>query len=708
MADIPSELSTGIVHGRFLFAVIDSDDTSQEPDAVPASGTVKFKASVPYLPVGSTADGPVTVINTVFTGVLDHEGFLCTPYPLSTAPMHRGVRLIATDDPSAAVQDWTWAAEYQFDPVEGAKAGIPSHSFALPSGSAVDLTTLVSVPSSPGYGLPQAEAAINETIVSALVVGDDLQLTRRNGETFIAGNVRGDKGDKGDKGDPGDGIPAGGAALQIIRRNAGNTTTEWITLDRSHVGLTNVDNTSDADKPVSTAVASALQGKADITELEAVAPENGVRAVGKGELVVNVRDYGAVGDGVADDTAAIQAAVDSLGSGAAFGGGTVLFDNGSYNVSSTIQINKHGVHLRGTGGFTAILRAVEGLTGPLVHYAIPDAIIRGVRISDLRFYMRNIEATAFRVEGGYDNCMFENIYADGSGGAANVIEIVPPSGGSISVGQTMTFVNVWAEGSKNPATVHTGAAWKIDHTQEANFIGCKGFGGSENSGTAWEISNSRGIQLYGCSFARALNGLVVDASARDTIGITIDGVTIEGASNSITTRGTFRVASMKVSGIRAQVMDLVSAGPISLTSTDSSVIDSGNIQVVINAGCNNNSVTTSDFSKVTDSGSNSTVIARASANGAMSMPAFNARGRVRYMGPGADTWEHAFESGNLVSKFRGSSGIVDALTIRSSPSDGFTSVMLTVNRAGSVTTAPVSYGAPDSGGTGFRVLRIPN
>lgn len=57
---------------------------------------------------------------------------------------------------------------------------------------------------------------------------------------------------KGDKGDTGTGVPTGGTALQTIRKNVNNTATEWVTFDKSLVGLPKVDNTSDAEKPLST------------------------------------------------------------------------------------------------------------------------------------------------------------------------------------------------------------------------------------------------------------------------------------------------------------------------------------------------------------------------------------------------------------------------------------------------------------------------
>lgn len=56
----------------------------------------------------------------------------------------------------------------------------------------------------------------------------------------------------------------------------------------------------------------------------------------KGTIGVNVRDYGAVGDGVADDTAAFNAALADLVNG---GGGTFYMPHGNYKINSKILID---------------------------------------------------------------------------------------------------------------------------------------------------------------------------------------------------------------------------------------------------------------------------------------------------------------------------------------------------------------------------------
>lgn len=101
-------------------------------------------------------------------------------------------------------------------------------------------------------------------------------------------------------GPPGAGVPAGGAPLQVVRKNAVGNTTEWVTPSKAMVGLSNVDNTKDEDKPVSTPQAVALG---------MLTPSNGARPVGKNELVINVLDYGTPTN--VEDTAMLQAAANA-------------------------------------------------------------------------------------------------------------------------------------------------------------------------------------------------------------------------------------------------------------------------------------------------------------------------------------------------------------------------------------------------------------
>lgn len=220
--DIPINISTGMVTGRYIADVIDGTDAGSEPDVIPVQGKIVFMSSVEYLPVPTAIPGPVTIMRHDIVGVLDSEGYLCTPMPNSLEPQYRGVKLIANDNPDIAVQNWTWDVTYLFDPIEGKRSVVRPHGFFLPGGTEVDLTLVAKVPSSPGYSLPQAEAAalraenaaaaaagtvqemsgmvveaLGQTLTTGSVEGDNLFLLNQNGAKIDAGNVRGAKGDPG-------------------------------------------------------------------------------------------------------------------------------------------------------------------------------------------------------------------------------------------------------------------------------------------------------------------------------------------------------------------------------------------------------------------------------------------------------------------------------------------------------------------------------
>ncbi|MCW2132876.1 phosphodiester glycosidase family protein [Arthrobacter sp. VKM Ac-2550] len=221
----PENISTVKVVGRFLAGRVGAP-TVTGSTAVPARVTVDFVPEVSKIPAPAAAPAPVTFygggLPGPVRGVLDYEGYLCTPDPENPDyPSQRGVYLIATDDESLAVMDWTWRVTVKAD-----GRVLDSYPIAVPQDAVtLDLTLTAPVPSSEGYGLPQAEAAVAAassaavasagsaqdaedaagraetyaagSVTAGTVTGDNLILTRHNGQTLNAGNVRGRQGEPG-------------------------------------------------------------------------------------------------------------------------------------------------------------------------------------------------------------------------------------------------------------------------------------------------------------------------------------------------------------------------------------------------------------------------------------------------------------------------------------------------------------------------------
>jgi hypothetical protein len=114
--------------------------------------------------------------------------------------------------------------------------------------------------------------------------------------------------------------------------------------------------------------------------------------------VANVRDFGATGDGVTNDTVAIQAAIDSL----AATGGTVFFPTGEYRIARNIGTNDRwgvkvvnsNISLVGAGNSTKLRRfntdiSTYALAYPIVFVGIPDsnvaAATENVTIEGIQF-----------------------------------------------------------------------------------------------------------------------------------------------------------------------------------------------------------------------------------------------------------------------------------------------------------------------------------
>lgn len=149
---MPSNVDYCTVTGRFLSAVGDGADADRLPDGVPVAGlTITFTSSLNPPVVRNAADAVTIVIDKVVC-TTDANGYLLGP---DGTP---GVMLVASDDPDLDPHGWTWKAD-----VAGATS-FPriTTTFVAPSGGAVDLATVIPVPSSPGAQISQWQAVVTQ------------------------------------------------------------------------------------------------------------------------------------------------------------------------------------------------------------------------------------------------------------------------------------------------------------------------------------------------------------------------------------------------------------------------------------------------------------------------------------------------------------------------------------------------------------------
>ena len=245
---------------------------------------------------------------------------------------------------------------------------------------------------------------------------------------------------------------------------------------------------------------------------------------------VSVTDFGAVGDGVVDDTSAIQAGIDYLES---LNGGVLYFPQGTYRITSTLTSNNHGVMLKGEGegNYYSTLSTVtlstpattikcEGFVTPAIHFTCTEGQYKkvgggveaifidcgsgtgfatyGILVTSRdKLTVRNVTifnatAAAVRTEcysgllasavSGYDvqNCLFENVSSaiDSANTTARGLQLTGGQGnGGAGQGNTSfnTFINTrWASADTVPAV-------EIGNTDNNTFVALRANGGGAES-----------------------------------------------------------------------------------------------------------------------------------------------------------------------------------------------------------------------------------
>lgn len=127
--------------------------------------------------------------------------------------------------------------------------------------------------------------------------------------------------------------------------------------------------------------------------------------------IVSVKDFGAVGDGVTDDTVAIQAAIDSLTTS----GGAVYVPTGQYLLTNTIKVLNGNIAIYGDGASSnlktsdAITMLAFSNTSDLSPSYVQATFLKGSSLKNIGFVGASNTADGLYVN-GVVNGLFENLY----------------------------------------------------------------------------------------------------------------------------------------------------------------------------------------------------------------------------------------------------------------------------------------------------------
>jgi hypothetical protein len=256
---------------------------------------------------------------------------------------------------------------------------------------------------------------------------------------------------------------------------------------------------------------------------------------------VSVKDFGAVGDGSTDDTAAIQAGIDFLAASEFNGAAVLHVPSGIYRTSATLNL-KVGVILQGIGTPWSSIKVLDGVTGVDVitaSFVSPgnDYIyIKGLDIHANKETGCNGRGIVFKqchVPSFIEDCVVRH------GTGSNI---------DIDFCSVLNLNRVW---SANAA----GYALKVDSTRSLNVTG----GAYENptSGTAHiRIENTANVVLPQVSFNMLhLEGLLTNGIAGVEIGggtnfdagigVNINGMQVLGKNGTPTNNPSFRLINTR-------------------------------------------------------------------------------------------------------------------------------------------------------------------
>ena len=226
---------------------------------------------------------------------------------------------------------------------------------------------------------------------------------------------------------------------------------------------------------------------------------------------VSVMDFGAVGDGVTDDTAAVQAAINQ----AAISSGIVIFPVGTFKITSALSLVGLAVSLKGAGPSNTIIKASGALTTMVDIVEATDNLPNvAFEISGMQFDGNSTALTALTIQYRH-NYSISDVFIQFVATGITTTSCYIGYNKNVRVQATATGLNMVGSNhstvyenctitSFGTAGIALNNAALGDGNQGINFIGC-----TVQSGVGFGIyinSNASTINFIGCYIGEEING----------------------------------------------------------------------------------------------------------------------------------------------------------------------------------------------------------
>lgn len=223
---------------------------------------------------------------------------------------------------------------------------------------------------------------------------------------------------------------------------------------------------------------------------------------------VSAKDFGAKGDGITDDTAAIQACCDATS--------RKRLTSGTYLITEPIVLTGDGLWLDGDGANSTIIMADPSFVGSemiIVGNKASSTNTLSVRLSGITLDCNSVDGlTGLAIFGCRDGSTFDKIYVKNSKNAPGVRTNISGDGTGVAAGlmnEGMIFLNCHVVSFNDNSST---PLWQLDGLFESQLFGCKALGSSSATNSSvigfyiGKSTESRGVLLKGCSAANLAVG----------------------------------------------------------------------------------------------------------------------------------------------------------------------------------------------------------